>query len=208
TRLLGALTPEQATALYVCFLQDAFAMMTAVQEEREQLSLVLCYTPADEIEAFEAADLDGCLMLAQRGETLGERLQHCFDDLFTAGFQRVIVLGADTPTLPMEAISEAFEQLIEPKAVVLGPTTDGGYYLIGLRQAQPELFAEIAWGSEAVLRQTQARAQEIGASLILLSEWSDVDTPQDLERLQQQIAAGAVTAPRTAKFLRKCALKS
>ena len=70
TRLIGALTAEEVAQLYVCFLRDTFATMEVVQEERENLSLVLCFTPADEIEAFESADLDGCLMMAQHGDEL------------------------------------------------------------------------------------------------------------------------------------------
>ena len=207
TRLFEALTPEQATALYVCFLQDTFAMMEAVQSEREELALVLCYTPADEIEAFEAADLDGCLLLAQRGRDLGERLHNCCEDLLTAGFQAVVMLGADSPTLPEEFVVEAFARLTS-EPLVIGPTTDGGYYLIGLTRSQPELFAQVDWGSALVLTQTQARAKALGMPLSLLPEWYDVDTPEDLKRLQQQMAEGAPEARRTAKFLRKLVTKS
>ncbi len=207
TRLIGALTSEQATELYVCFLQDTFAMMEAVQDEREQLSLVLCYTPADELEAFEAADLDGCLMLAQHGQDLGERLQNCFADLFAAGFHSIVILGADSPTLPDEIVVEAFDRLTEPGAVVIGPSTDGGYYLVGLNQSQPELFRQIKWGSETVLAQTQTRAAELKLSISLLPEWSDVDTPADLTTIQEQIAAGEAAPPKTTKYLKKLLAK-
>ncbi len=207
TRLIGALTPEQATELYVCFLQDTFAVMEAVQEEREQLSLVLCYTPADDIEAFEAADLDGCLMLAQRGQELGERLLNCLADLVAAGFHSIVILGADSPTLPDEIVSEAFEQLSQQQSIVVGPSVDGGYYLIGLNHLYPELFARIAWGSETVLEQTEARAAELNLSISRLPEWNDVDTPADLKNLQQMIVSGTATPPKTSKYLRKLIAK-
>ena len=203
TRLLGALTPEQATELYVCFLQDTFAIMEAVQREREQLSLVLCYTPADDIEAFEAADLDGCLLLAQRGQDLGERMHNCCADLLTAGFHSIVILGADSPTLPDEIVNEAFEQLTQQPSIVIGPSTDGGYYLIGLNRLYPELFAQIDWSAETVLAQTQARAAALNLSIFLLPEWHDVDTPADLKNLEQLIASGAVAAPKTSKYLKK-----
>lgn len=207
TRLIGALTPEQATELYVCFLQDTFATMEAVQEEREQLSLVLCYTPADDIEAFEAADLDGCLLLAQRGQDLGERLHNCCADLLTAGFHAIVILGADSPTLPEEIVSEAFEQLAQQPSIVIGPSTDGGYYLIGLNRLYPELFAHIEWSSETVLAQTQTRAADLNLSISLLPEWHDVDTPADLKTLQQRITSGAAAPPKTSRYLKKLLAK-
>ncbi len=207
SRLIGALTPEQVTELYVCFLQDTFAMMEAVQEEREQLSLVLCYTPADDLEAFEAADLDGCLMLAQHGQDLGERLHNCLTDLQATGFQTVVILGADSPTLPEEIVIEAFARLTQSQAVVIGPSTDGGYYLVGLNQAQPALFTGMDWGSETVLAQTEARAAELNLRLSRLPEWNDVDTPEDLRQLQEQISAGAAEAPKTTKYLKKLLAK-
>lgn len=207
TRLIGALTPEEATELYVCFLQDTFAVMEAVQEEREQLSLVLCYTPADEIEAFEAADLEGCLMLAQRGQELGERLHNCLADLFDAGFHSIVILGADCPTLPDEIVVEAFVQLATQPSIVIGPSADGGYYLIGLNQLYPELFARIDWGSETVFAQTEARATALNLSVSRLPEWNDVDTPSDLENLKQLIVTGTVAPPKTSKYLKKLRAK-
>ncbi len=207
TRLMGALTPEQATELYVCFLQDTFAMMEAVQMEREQLSLVLCYTPADEIEAFEAADLDGCLLLAQRGQDMGERLANCCADLLSSGFHSLVILGADSPTVQPEVVYEAFEQLAQPSALVVGPATDGGYYLLGLNQLYPELFAQINWSSPDVLAQTQARAATLQLTVSLLPAGLDIDTPADLESLQQQIADGTAAPPKTTRYLKKMLTK-
>ncbi len=207
TRLIGTLTPEEATELYVCFLQDTFAMMEAVQMEREQLSLVLCYTPADEIEAFEAADLDGCLLLAQRGQDMGERLANCCADLLSSGFHSLVILGADSPTVQPEVVYEAFEQLAQPSVLVVGPATDGGYYLLGLNQLHPELFAQMNWGSAEVLAQTQARAAALQLSISLLPAGFDIDTPADLESLQQLIATGAAAPPKTARYLKKMLAK-
>jgi hypothetical protein len=206
TRLFSTLTPEQATALYVCFLQDTFALMEAVQAEREELALVLCYAPADEIKAFEVADLDGCLLLAQRGEDLGARLRNCYDDLFEAGFHSIVILGADSPTLPDEFVLEAFARLQETP-VVIGPTADGGYYLIGLTRACPALFANLAWSTTTVLAQTQARAAAAGLSWSLLPEWYDIDTPEDLNHLREQLAASPSKARRTSKYLHKLSTK-
>ncbi len=102
TRLLGALSPEEARRLYVAFLSDTFALMEDLKEEREGLILALCYTPEGEEEAFEEVEREGSLMIPQRGENLGERLTNCFADLFALGFESVAVIGADSPTAPGE----------------------------------------------------------------------------------------------------------
>src|SRR5262245_19750983 len=109
TRLLGALGPADTLELYINFLRDTFALMEEVWVDRETVSLVLCYTPESELEAFECVEREGSMMLAQRGGDLGERLRNCFADLFESGFDSVVVIGADSPTLPVDHLVEAFE---------------------------------------------------------------------------------------------------
>ena len=210
TRLIGTLTEEEAKDLYICFLKDTFEsleeLVEEAQEENEddELSLVLCFTPADEIEAFEAADLNGCLMLAQSDGDLGERMKNCFDDLFRLKFQSVIIIGADTPTLPSEFIAQAFTILTEEKnAVIIGPTVDGGYYLIGMNSPHPPLFENISWSSDQVMLQTRQQAKTNNLQLSLLPEWFDVDSPNDLERLKLNILAKEAEPYYTKRFLKK-----
>src|SRR5262245_45272441 len=100
TRLLGSLSPEEARRLYVAFLGDTFALMEDVREEREWLTLALCYTPEGEEEAFEDVEREGSLMIPQRGGNLGERLTNCFADLFALGCECVVDIGGDRPRLP------------------------------------------------------------------------------------------------------------
>ncbi len=203
TRLIGALTAEQATELYVCFLRDTFAVMEAVQEEREQLSLALCYTPAEELEAFETAEFDGCLLLAQRGDDLGERLHNCLVDFFELGFGSVVILGADSPTLPAALIYEAFERLLTPDQVVFGPAADGGFYLVGMNRLPSQLFAQIAWSAENTLSQIQSRAEPLHLAMSFLPEWYDIDSPADLQHLREQIAADQAAPKYTSRYLKK-----
>jgi uncharacterized protein len=207
TRLIGALTAEQAAELYICFLRDTFALLEAVQEEREDLSLVLCYTPAEELEAFEAAEIEGCLLLSQRGNDLGERLSNSLADLAELGFTSIVTLGADSPTLPAESVLEAFAQLPESYPIVIGPARDGGFYLIGFHQSQipiaQQLFQHIEWSSAQVLSQLQERLQQAKISFSLLPEWNDIDTPEELTKLKQQIISGDVTPKFTSRYLRK-----
>jgi uncharacterized protein len=205
TRLLGALSPEEATRLYVAFLGDAFALMEDVKEEREWLTLALCYTPEGEEETFEEVEREGSLMIPQRGENLGERLTNCFADLFALGFESVVVIGADSPTLPGEYVFDAFECFETDDDVVIGPSEDGGYYLIGMRKLHERIFEDIPWGGAGVLDATIERAKEAELNLVLLPEWRDVDTPEDFERLKRELEESEAAAKFTKGFLKELA---
>lgn len=189
TRLIGALTAEDTADLYAAFLSDTFALMEAIADEREALRLVLCYTPEGEEEALEKVEREGSLMLIQRGADLGERLQNCFADLFELGYETVVIVGGDSPTLPGEHVWDAFESLTDDNQVVIGPTEDAGYYLIGMPRLQPAVFTDIPWSTAQVLPVTRERAQSAALDLIELPVWYDVDTPQDLERLRAELKA-------------------
>jgi rSAM/selenodomain-associated transferase 1 len=203
TRLIGPLSPDEATELYINFLTDTFALMEDVRAERENLSLVLSYTPEGKEEAFEAVERQGSLMIAQRGNDLGERLYHCFADLLDSGFESVVVIGGDSPTLPMEFLIDAFNLLENPQDFVLGPAEDEGYYLIGMRSLDRLIFENIPWGSSSVLAATRERAVERGLNLRLLPVWYDVDSPQDLDRLREELKSDQSSAEYTRRFLKK-----
>ncbi|MBI3758938.1 MAG: TIGR04282 family arsenosugar biosynthesis glycosyltransferase [Deltaproteobacteria bacterium] len=187
TRLLGELTAEDAADLYAAFLSDTFVLMEDVAAEREALRLVLCYTPEGAAEAFEKVEREGSLMLAQRGADLGERLQNCLADLFELGYEAVVIIGGDSPTLPGENVWEALESLTDNDQVVLGPAEDAGYYLLGMRQLHPRLLQDIPWSTSEVLAVTRERAREANITLIELPSWYDVDTPEELARLRQEL---------------------
>jgi hypothetical protein len=202
TRLIGALGPEDAKGLYVAFLSDAFALMEDVREERENLALALCYTPEGDEEAFEEVEREGSLMIPQRGENLGERLTNCFADLFALGFESVVVIGADSPTLPGEFVFDAFECFESDDDVVIGPAEDGGYYLVGMRKLHKRIFEDVPWGGPDALRATTERAREAELNLVLLPEWRDVDTPEDFEKLKRELVENKETAKFTRRFLK------
>ncbi len=205
TRLSGALSPEEARRLYVAFLSDTFALMEEVMEEREDLRLALCYTPEGEEEAFEEVEREGSLMIPQRGEDLGERLINCFSDLFGMGFESVVVIGADSPTLPGEYVFDAFECFETEDDVVVGPTADGGYYLVGMLKLHSKVFEDIPWGLAGALEATIERAKEAELDLVLLPEWHDVDTPEDFERLKRELHENKDAAKFTRRFLKELA---
>lgn len=205
TRLLGALGSEEVRRLYVAFLNDTFALMEDVREEREGLTLALCYTPEGEEEAFEEVEREGSLMIPQRGENLGERLTNCFADLFALGFESVVVIGADSPTLPGEYVFDAFECFESDDDVVIGPAEDGGYYLVGMRKIHVRIFEDIPWGAAGVMEATMDRAREAELNLVLLPEWRDVDAPEDFERLKRELEESKCAAKFTRRFLKEVA---
>lgn len=110
---------------------------------------------------------------------LGEKLQQAFQAAFEAGSQRIVTIGIDCPELDAVTLAQAFQALQEHD-LVLGPATDGGYYLIGLRSLMPALFSGVDWGTERVFQQTMAVAESKGVAIATLTPLTDVDRPEDL----------------------------
>jgi len=126
-------------------------------------------------------------LILQRGTSLGERLDHLLSDALGEGSRRAVVIGSDSPTLPSAYIAEAFERLNEVD-VILGPTEDGGYYLIGVKRPQPQLLRQVQMSTPHVLSNTLALAEAAGLTVAQLPTWFDVDKLADLLRLDHQIA--------------------
>jgi len=205
TRLIGTLTAEEARELYAAFLSDTFAMMESVAESREDLRLILCYAPEGEEEAFNDVEREGSLMIAQRGDDLGQRLTNCFADVFELGFESVIVIGGDSPTMPEEMVEEAFDSLDSDDTVVVVPAEDAGYCLIGMRKLHPQVFQNIPWSTEDVMTATEERVKAAGLSFVAGPDWYDVDTPESLEQLKTELSETKGTARYTRRFLKDLA---
>lgn len=122
----------------------------------------------------------------QEGEDLGTRLKQAFSQAFDDNVERVVVMGSDSPTVPLQCVDEAFDAL-SSHDVVLGPALDGGYYLLGSSRLVPELFEHISWGSGTVFQETKDALQRAGCSYSVLIEWYDIDTDEDLARLREEI---------------------
>jgi len=137
-------------------------------------------------------------------------MRDAFKELFAGGYESAVMIGADLPTLPLSHLRAAFAAL-ERRPVVLGPSLDGGYYLIGLRAPQPELFEGIAWSTSQVLSQTIERINQLGLQVQCLEPWYDVDTIDDLDflvsHLRLLMASGRAHLPRqTVDTLRRLGL--
>jgi len=182
TRLCPPLTPTRAAALYKAMLRDTIELVTGIGS----LSLAIAVTPPEATDDFRQIAPPETLLFPVTGADIGECLDRTTSYLLTAGHPQVIALNSDGPTLPADYLLEASAQLNRVD-MVLGPSEDGGYYLIGLKRPTPELFYDIDWSTQQVTAQTLDRSKTLGLQVSLLPLWYDVDTPADLGRLQSEL---------------------
>jgi uncharacterized protein len=197
TRLTPPLSAEQAAALYEGFLRDTLDLMRAVPDTRR----VIAFRPRAS-RAYFAQLAPGFELIPQRGEDLGARLDHALTSYLNGGDEQVAVMNSDGPTLPREYLQQAFAALSERSDVVLGPSDDGGYYLIGLRKPAPRLLREVRMSTPRVLADTLRLAREAKLRVALLPPWYDVDDQASLERLIAELRESAASlAPHTRSAL-------
>ena len=181
TRLCPELSPHQAAELSRLFIQDMAEEMREIS--RRRASFALAYTPRDAVHHFAAVLPASVPMFPQPEGELGERMAGIFERAFAEGYQQVIVVGSDLPDLSRVIVERALEALEQPERdLVLGPTPDGGYYLIGLKRRVPEIFHDIPWSTGEVLERTLEKARGAGLSIAFVERWDDIDTYGDLVR--------------------------
>jgi rSAM/selenodomain-associated transferase 1 len=196
TRLSPPLSMQEAASLYLCMLMDTLAITSRITG----IHRMIFFDGDDDRAAFFQALAPDATVYQQQGMNLGERLTAAVATAFGLGHLSVAIIGTDSPHLDPKEISAAFSLLATDKAdVVFGPSSDGGYYLVGLRQSKPELFRDIPWSSSKVLGESLARAKSAGLRQALLAPCFDLDTADDLRRLAALPDAGA--APQTKAFL-------
>jgi rSAM/selenodomain-associated transferase 1 len=226
TRLVPPLTPEEAAELNKCFLRDTAAAISSACSRRSvgdaskmqfehtgashsEAATAACgiavYTPVGAESAYTDILPADFSLLPQRGDEFGERLYLAVEDLFKCGFDSLCLIDSDSPTVPAENFEQAVGLLSTTEdRVVLGPSDDGGYYLIGMKKPHRHLFEQIDWSTERVLNQTMQRATEIGIEVKLLPTGYDVDDDVSLRRLCNELLdeqGGDSVAPGTRKFL-------
>lgn len=193
TRLAREIGEARAAALYRAFVETTLERLSGLAERHE-----LCFCPADRREAFQEVVPQKWDLAPQSEGDLGDRMAAFFDRAFASGSSRVVLVGSDTPGIPRSFIEEAFERLGDA-AVVLGPSLDGGYYLVGAREKTPPMFRRIAWSTPDVWQQTVAALAQSGlqwgAGYAVVSPWSDVDTLGDLQGLRRQLASDGPRDP-------------
>lgn len=149
---------------------------------------VISYTPVGDEHLFDGLLPAGYRLVPQRGEGFGERLLTTAEDLFACGFSSVCLIDSDSPTVPREAFAMAVDALQRPgDRIVLGPSHDGGYYLIGMKQAHAAPFENITWSTSSVYPETVTAIQRIGVELVVLPLWYDVDDAATLLLLRSEL---------------------
>lgn len=195
TRLQPFLSPQQCAALSEAFLEDAINKAQTQANE-----LIIAFSPPDERGYFTKFGNNNFTLLGQKGENLGEKMFSAFDFAFANNSDAVVMIGTDSPTFPATFIKQAFENLANSDAV-LGETADGGFYLIGLRTARKEVFANVEWSSAATFEQTARNIENIGLKISFIPDWFDVDLPEDLAELRKSLMENREIAPRTFQWL-------
>lgn len=197
TRLCPPLLPVQAARLAQAFLVDAVGL---IQQAGCQVR-IMCRT-APEQAALEDLVGTAAAVCVQPGHGLGDALESAFRAGRADGFDAIAVVGADSPTLPPSVVHQAFAALRRGADVALGPSDDGGYYLLGAHVLHRSLFQDMPWSTNRVGMLTLARCQTAGLSTHVLPTWYDVDDGASLSRLQAELRAGAPSlAPRTRSVL-------
>jgi rSAM/selenodomain-associated transferase 1 len=183
TRLMPRLGAEGAAQLYRQMAEQTLQQALRLASQRS-LGIGVWYTggEADAMAAWLGPEVD---YHRQPEGDLGHRLKAAFARAFAQGPGAVVAIGTDCPDLDAALLAEAFDRL-EHYPLVLGPARDGGYYLIGLVEPQPQLFEGIPWSSAAVLATTVERAHQLGLVPTYLPQLSDIDRPEDLDRWQSQ----------------------
>src|SRR6476646_6284451 len=196
TRLIPELGPERAAELAEAFLEDTVAMVRTV-------SWAECMIAATN--TFERPYVEPEEVWLQSEGDLGDRLEK----VLRLALKRkpiVLAIGADSPGLPAAYLQTARDALKNADAV-LGPSLDGGFYLIGLKDCPVGLLEDIQWSHSTTLAATVAKLDQFGMKTVLINPWFDVDGHEDLERLRRQLANDASAAPKTAELLRRMSEK-
>ena len=181
TRLQVRFAPDQVVALYTAFVRDVLARAESIDIDRR----VIAFDPPDaesEVRTLFGGGKAQWQFVPQVQDDLGTRMREALVQELDAGASAAALIGTDIPSLPADHITQAFD-LLRTKDVVLGPSVDGGYYLVGVSKSTPEIFEDVEWSTPSVLSQTIDRVQRAGYMLGLVHPWFDVDTPDELDFL-------------------------
>jgi hypothetical protein len=201
TRLAQSLSDEAVTELYCCLLEDTLALARSLGDV--EVAIMCPESDVDELARLAGMPLAGkpASVVAQQGEGLAAGLTSVFA-YFAEGHQRLIIaFNSDSPHLPRSVLEDAFESLAAHD-VVVGPTHDGGYYLVGAKASHPTLFAGDGMGTSSALERLLARARALELSVGFAAPFYDIDVADDLTRLAEELRLAPARAPRTAAWLK------
>ncbi len=193
TRLASVLGDDLTYELYRCFLADISVITRQVKAQT-----IIVYSGPESVSFSDFPDIQ---CLRQQGNNIGERMCHAFLDVLAQGFERCVLIGSDSPDLPVGKVNDAFDKL-DSADLVLGPSTDGGYYLIGCKRQSllPSIFYDIRWSTANVFLETIKRIAESGLKFAQLPQWSDIDEFDDLRNFYERNINRSATS-QVMKFL-------
>jgi rSAM/selenodomain-associated transferase 1 len=195
TRLTESLSSPAVIALYRCLLEDTLELAKSLNGVEVA---VVCPEP-DQEELAQLVGRDGVSVVAQKGDGLAAGLNFVFRHFTAAGRQRVIAFNSDSPHLAPAVLENAFE-ILAKHDVVVGPTNDGGYYLVGAKAAHPTLFESDGLGTKSALERLLARTKDLGLSTGFTEPFYDIDVANDLVQLARELQLSPAKAPRTARW--------
>jgi len=201
TRLASSLSPGAVTAFYCCLLEDTLALARSLKLKLSDVEVaIMC--PASDVDELACLAGGEVTVVAQKGEGLAAGLTSVFAHFAVADQRRTIAFNSDSPHLPRSVLDEAFE-ILATHDVVVGPTHDGGYYLVGAKASHPTLFASEGMGTSSALERLLAGANALGLSVGFVAPFYDIDVVDDLTRLARELRLAPARAPRTAAWLKE-----
>ena len=200
TRLAPSLSPEAVTAFYCCLLEDTLALARSLSDV--EVAIICPDSDVNELAQWIGNEAS---VVAQKGEGLAAGLTSVFAHFAEGQQRRVIAFNSDSPHLPRSVLEAAFETLAAHD-VVVGPTHDGGYYLVGAKASHPTLFAGDGMGTRSALERLLSRARALELSVGFAAPFYDIDVADDLIRLAVELRIAPARAPRTARWLKECEL--
>ncbi|MGD0598912.1 MAG: TIGR04282 family arsenosugar biosynthesis glycosyltransferase [Terriglobales bacterium] len=197
TRLAPSLSPETVAAFYCCLLDDTLALARSLGDVK--VAIMCPYADVNELAQLTGNEAS---VVAQRGEGLAAGLTSVFEHFAEDHRRRTIAFNSDSPHLPHSVLEDAFETLATHDLVV-GPTHDGGYYLVGAKASHPTLFARDGMGTSSALESLLSRARALELSVGFADPFYDIDVVDDLTRLAEELRLAPARAPRTAAWLKE-----
>ena len=196
TRLASSLTPESVTVFYRCLLDDTLTLARSLSN----VTVAIMCPASDATELLQLAGNETSV-IAQKGEGLAAGLTSVFAHFSEGRQRRIIAFNSDSPHLPRSVLEDAFEMLAA-NDVVVGPTHDGGYYLVGAKASHPMLFSGDGMGTSGAMERLMSRTRDLGLSVALAQPFYDIDVADDLSRLAEELRLAPARAPRTAAWLK------
>ena len=197
SRLAQRMDEDLVLRLYENMVLDTIDLLT-----KGRFPFRICFTPPDAHDRIREWLGEGDRAFPQAGDDLGDRMENAFEHVFSEGVETALLIGSDIPGLTAEVMEEAFTALLKDEAVI-GPASDGGYYLIGFKKGsfEPVIFHDMVWSTRTVFRETMDKLHNESLKVHVLPQLTDVDTVEDLKTLMSQVKRPAPETSRTRSFL-------